>query len=91
MIYRFGSVSMFAGNGDYYCINAYFSYPINVNNLLTFIKQLSHISQIDNINIYDVNYQDYVYDDFMDGKYLCYKGSLVSIEDNVLESLEFVY
>lgn len=81
---------MFQGQGDYYCINGCFSYPIKINKIKDFIK-LSEINNVDQVICYQVHPSCFSFKQAMENKYKVIKMDLSLMDENTLLSLDFFY
>ena len=82
---------MFQGQGDFYCMNGCFSYPMKISTIKSFFGQLTGINNIDQIICYDIHPNEFSYQNAMDAKYRVKKTGLSILDTTTLLSLDFFY
>lgn len=82
---------MFNGTGEYYCINGFFKYPVNMNAIISFLKELPKTSDFDEITCYDIQPDTFSYISAMEDEYQIAKSELPSLSAKTLLRMDFYY
>lgn len=82
---------MFYNQGEFYCINGCFRYPINMNRILNLLNELPEINNIDEVVYYDIHPNQFLYESVMNSRYKIRKGDLSSLSTKTLLSIDFYY
>lgn len=82
---------MFCSEGEYYCINGCFCYPVNMNAIINFLNELQGISNLDEITCYDIQPGLFSYESAMNDEYQIIKGNISSLSAKTLLRMDFYY
>lgn len=82
---------MFCSDGEYYCINGCFRYPVDMNAIINFLNRLQGINSLDEITCYDIHPGLFSYESAMNDKYPIIKGTPSLLSAKTLLRMDFYY